>query len=80
MVKNVILKIRAGSHLYGLNTAQSDEDYVGVYLNTPEEMLGLNSSEIIDDSVVSKRENSNRMIKMLLTVLIMSLENFASYA
>jgi hypothetical protein len=60
MVDNVILKIRAGSHLYGLNTAQSDEDFIGVYLNSSEEILGLNSSEIVDDSVVSKREGSNK--------------------
>jgi predicted nucleotidyltransferase len=76
MVKNVILKIRAGSHLYGLNTAQSDEDYVGVYLNTPEEMLGLNSSEIIDDSVISKRENSNKNDKDAIDCTYYELRKF----
>ncbi len=52
-----ILKIRAGSHLYGLNTANSDKDYIGIYLNSPEELFGLNSSEIIDDSIIEKLEN-----------------------
>lgn len=60
MVDNVILKVKAGSHLYGLNTASSDEDFIGIYLNTPEEMLGLNSSEFIDESIVSKREDCNK--------------------
>ena len=48
MKNKVILKIRAGSHLYGLNTPTSDEDFIGVYLSTPEELLGLNHSEIIE--------------------------------
>ena len=56
MKNKVILKIRAGSHLYGLNTPTSDEDFIGVYLSTPEELLGLNHSEIIDESVVDKDE------------------------
>ena len=56
MDNKVILKIRAGSHLYGLNTPTSDEDFIGVYLSTPEELLGLNHSEIIDESVVDKDE------------------------
>lgn len=56
MKNKVILKIRAGSHLYGLNTPTSDEDYIGVYLNTPEELLGLHQSEIVDESIVDKDE------------------------
>lgn len=76
MVNNVILKIRAGSHLYGLNTPQSDEDFIGVYLNTLEEMLGLQSSEIIDDSVVSKRENSNRNDKDAIDCTYYELRRF----
>lgn len=58
MENQVILKIKAGSHLYGLNTPNSDEDYIGVYLNTLEELTGLHKSEIIDESVVSKDENN----------------------
>ena len=54
MNNRVILKIKAGSHLYGLNTETSDEDYIGVYLSTPDEIYGLQKSEIVDESVVSK--------------------------
>jgi len=57
MENRIILKIRAGSFLYGLNTPDSDEDYLGIYLSTPEELLGLQKSEIIEDNVVSKQEN-----------------------
>jgi hypothetical protein len=57
MDNKIILKVKAGSHLYGLATPQSDLDYIGVYLSTPEELLGLNHSEIIEDNIVSKKEN-----------------------
>jgi len=57
MNNRVILKIKAGSHLYGLNTETSDEDYIGVYLSTPDEIYGLQKSEIVDESVVSKQDN-----------------------
>lgn len=57
MQNKIILKVRAGSHLYGLNTPTSDEDYIGVYLNTPEEILGLQNSEIVEENVVSKQDN-----------------------
>ena len=61
MVDNVILKIRSGSSLYGtFIEGKSDLDFIGIYLNSPEEILGLNSSGIIDDSFVSKQENSNK--------------------
>jgi len=32
MEKNIIVKMKFGSHLYGTNTPQSDTDYKGVYL------------------------------------------------
>ena len=35
-LNNLILKIRAGSHLYGTNTIDSDEDYIGIFLPEPE--------------------------------------------
>ena len=39
----IILKINAGSYLYGTNTPSSDRDYLGVYLNTKEELQYLPS-------------------------------------
>lgn len=58
MKNRIILKIRGGSNLYGTAIpGKSDEDFIGIYLSTPEELLGLVHSEIIDDSVISKQEN-----------------------
>ena len=36
---NIIVKIRFGSNLYGTNTPDSDEDFLGVYLPTKEQIL-----------------------------------------
>lgn len=52
-----ILKIRSGSHLYGTNTENSDQDYLGIYLNTKEEILGLQTSEELTENIESKAEN-----------------------
>lgn len=41
----IILKIRTGSHLYGTNTSNSDEDFVIVFLPTKDELIGLNPKE-----------------------------------
>lgn len=57
MENRVILKVRAGSSLHGTSLPTSDEDFIGVYLSTPDELLGLSSSEIIEEDVVSKKEN-----------------------
>lgn len=57
MKNKIIYKIKSGSHLYGINTPLSDEDYLGIYLNTPEELFGLHNSEILEDNIVSKQEN-----------------------
>lgn len=52
-----ILKIRSGSHLYGTNTPDSDQDYLGIFLNTKDEILGLQNSEELTDNTVSKADN-----------------------
>jgi len=40
-----ILKARVGSHLYGLNTEHSDEDYLGVFVRPTKEILSLFNNE-----------------------------------
>ena len=57
MSNKIILKIKAGSHLYGTNTPNSDKDYLGIYLNTKEELLGLQTSEELTQNIESKSEN-----------------------
>lgn len=44
-LKNLILKVRVGSHLYGTNTPESDEDFVGVFVPDTKYLLGLHFDE-----------------------------------
>jgi predicted nucleotidyltransferase len=46
----VIFKCRIGSHLYGLNTPESDEDFMGVFIPRSEYLLGLKNVEEVDNS------------------------------
>ena len=36
---NIIYKVKVGSHAYGTNIPESDEDFKMVYLQKPEEVL-----------------------------------------
>jgi hypothetical protein len=49
-----ILEIRHGSHLYGTNTPESDEDFVGIFMPPTDYVFGLKSVQEIDLSTVSK--------------------------
>jgi hypothetical protein len=48
-------KIRVGSHLYGLQRPESDEDYMGVFMPKAEYLLGLKKVEEVDMS--TKKSN-----------------------
>jgi predicted nucleotidyltransferase len=50
-----IFKCRVGSHLYGLNTPQSDEDFLSVFIPNEEHILGLKKVEEVDNS--TKKSN-----------------------
>ncbi len=54
---NLLLKLRSGSHLYGLNTPQSDIDYLGVVLESFEYKVGFNTFFELDVSYHDKQEN-----------------------
>jgi hypothetical protein len=41
VLKNLILKVRVGSHLYGTSTPESDEDFIGIFVPDAEYLLGL---------------------------------------
>lgn len=55
--KNKILEIKSGSHLYGLNNENSDEDYIGIFLAPIDYHLGLKKVEQVDLSIKSKLSN-----------------------
>ena len=58
MDKKVILKVRAGSHLYGLNTPESDEDFMGVFIPSDEDLLGLINVKQVNNSTKSSSVNT----------------------
>lgn len=53
---NKILVIRTGSHMYGTNLPNSDEDKMGVFIADEDYYLGLKTVEEVDFSVQEKDE------------------------
>lgn len=78
-MNKIILKIKAGSYLYGTNTPSSDRDYLGVYLNTKEELLGLQTSEELTQNIESKADNG-RNTKDAVDCKFYELRKFCSLA
>ena len=53
---NIVVLMRFGSHLYGTSTPESDEDYMGVFIPTAEQILLGTIPDFIDlDSKKSKK-------------------------
>jgi len=55
-IQKVIFKCRVGSHLYGLSTENSDEDFISVFLPKPEYIIGLKRVEVLN---FAKEQNGN---------------------
>ena len=51
----LILKVRTGSHLYGLNDKHSDTDYLSVFIPHTDDLLGLSPLEYVDN--LTKNDN-----------------------
>lgn len=77
--KNKILEIRSGSHLYGLNTENSDEDYIGIFLAPIEYHLGLQKVEQVDLSIKDKLK-SGRNSKDAIDKTFYELKRFVKLA
>lgn len=56
MSRKTIARIRVGSHLYGLSTPQSDEDYVSVFIPSSADLLGIHKVDQINNSTKSSSE------------------------
>ena len=76
---NLILKIRTGSHLYGTNTEDSDDDFVGIFLEDPEYLLGLSRVDQVDLSEKSK-DDSGRNTRDAKDETIYALRHFMKLA
>jgi len=59
VLKNLILKVRCGSHLYGTNTSESDEDFAGIFVPNAAYLIGLKDikSKEVDLSKIKKDEH-----------------------
>lgn len=78
-MEEILYKARVGSHLYGLNTPESDEDFVGVFMPDPYQLFGLNPKDELDKSTKSSdsgRRNTNEDIDYKLY----SLKKFVNLA
>lgn len=53
MERRIIFKVRNGSYLYGLQRPESDEDFMGVFMPTAHDMLGLHPVYEVDNSTKS---------------------------
>ncbi len=58
LLKNKIIEVISGSHLYGTNRPDSDKDYVGIFLPSVEYILGFKKIEEIDCSIKDKTDTN----------------------
>lgn len=47
--QGTILKIVSGSHMYGINTPDSDKDYIGICIPTKDYILGMHKFEQLEE-------------------------------
>lgn len=78
-LNNLILKVRVGSNLYGTNTPESDEDFVGIFVPSTEYLLGLKRIEEVDLGVKSK-DSVGKNTSDAVDFKVYSLEKFARLA
>jgi len=75
---NVVIIMRFGSHLYGTNTPESDEDYKGIFLPTKEEILLQKVPKHIKAD--SKNNNKEKNTKDDVDIELYSLNYFIELA
>ena len=74
-----IFVARTGSHLYGLNTPESDEDFVGVFIPNKKYLLGFQKVDEVDCSIISKDE-SGKNTKEAIDIKMYALPKFLKLA
>lgn len=74
----VIFKCVTGSHLYGLNTPESDEDYLGVFVPSLEQYLGLENPPV-EVSQSDKKSDGARNTKGDVDCKLISLKSFLRF-
>jgi predicted nucleotidyltransferase len=64
---NIIYKVKVGSHAYGTNIPESDEDFKMVYLQKPEDVLNYGYQEQVNLSKDSTAYELRRYIELCCT-------------
>jgi len=77
-LKNLILKIRIGSHCYGTNTETSDEDFGGIFIPDKDYVMGIKKVEQVELS--EKKSDTIRNTKGDTDYVIYSLTKFIPLA
>ena len=72
---DLLFLARTGSHLYGTNTENSDEDFVGVFIAKPEYYIGFKTVNEVDCSIVNKDE-SGKNTKDAIDIKVYELKTF----
>lgn len=57
---NVIVKMKAGSHLYGTNSDQSDSDYKGIYLPESSDIILKKDKDVINFNTNNSSEKNTK--------------------
>lgn len=55
-----LVEMEFGSHLYGLNTDNSDKDYKGIFIPTAKEILLGTAPKVIDTSTGDKSSKNTK--------------------
>ena len=67
----LLYHIRRGSHMYNLATEKSDEDFSGIYLCNPKELVGL-GFDYVDQVSDAKHDNTWYEIGTYLKLVLKS--------
>jgi hypothetical protein len=73
---NCVVLFLVGSHLYGTSTPQSDMDYEGIFIESPDYVLGCKSCDEVDFSTKHPSKNSRRNTRKDVDCKLYSLKNF----
>ena len=78
-MQNIILQTITGSHLYGTNNKDSDVDRIGIFMPTNDQLFGLKTADIIDESTIIKDE-TGKNTKDSQDIVFYSLKKFMQLA
>ena len=73
--RNLIYKVRTGSHMYGTRTENSDDDFTGIFIPFKDYVLGLDRCEQVELST-KKSSEERRNIKGDIDFVVYSLPKF----